>query len=313
MKKTVYVYDDGAVINKVGTHLQVRVKDHFIFEEPFSNIDSIICFKQAQITTQCLSAAMMEGIHIVYTTRSSKIIGFTYARYTDRPQLKIAQYSAVCCLSQSLKIAKELVTAKIIGQQNTLSRYRLHEGSELKTIIAAVPDATDKSQLMGYEGAAAAIYFRSLKKLDNIKFSRRETHPAYDPVNALLNLTYMMALYKMDAILNARGFDSALGFLHTIGTDRAALSYDILEPFRGLLDRFVIKILNRKEVTDENFIINNEGCVLNKKGFAKFIQAYTKNVDIVPIAEQIIERLKKAIYSKKGEFRFELADMHSLL
>ena len=38
MRKTVYVYDYGAVINRIGTHLQVRLHDELIFEELVRNL-----------------------------------------------------------------------------------------------------------------------------------------------------------------------------------------------------------------------------------------------------------------------------------
>jgi CRISPR/Cas system-associated endonuclease Cas1 len=68
-------------------------------------------------------------------------------------------------------------------------------------------------------------------------FSVRETHPTNGAVNALLNLACALALYKIGSILFAQGFDTAPRFLHTIFRDRLSLSLDVLEPFRGTLER----------------------------------------------------------------------------
>jgi CRISPR-associated endonuclease Cas1 len=312
MKKTIYVYDNGAVINKVGAHLQVRVHDEFTYEEPFSNVDSIVMFEYAQITTQALGAAFEQGISIVYTTKSSRILGYAYPRTTDRPLLRIAQYAAVTNEDARTDFAKEIVAAKIQGQVNTLKAHRMEEKDDLKPLIGLVRDAADIPQIMGYEGAAAAAYFKAFAKcLKNMSFERRETHPAHDPVNALLNLTYTLALHRIDSTLAARGFDTSLGLLHANGTDRSALSFDMLEPLRGTLDRFAIRIINRREVAEGDFQHSENGCTLKKRGFQKYIAAFSRDIDVRPMTERMAERLKAAVLNE--EVRFELTDLHGLL
>ena len=313
MRKTVYVYDHGAVINKTGTHLQVRLHDELLLEEPVINVDSIVMFEFAQITTQALCTALDNDIPVVYTSKSSKIIGFTYPRYTERPLLKLAQYALTSESRDILALAKTIVSAKIQGQMNTLQAYRCSERDKLKTLISAVDTAKDISQLMGFEGAAAALYFHVFAGcLKNMHFTRRETHPAYDPINAVLNLSYSLALYKIDAILSARGFDTSIGILHSAVTDRSALSLDLLEPFRGTLDRFVLKLINRREVNEADFQTNESGCMLSKKGFQKYISAFSREINIASLVEKITERLKTALINKEAE-RFEISDMYSLL
>ena len=113
-------------------------------------------------------------------------------------------------------------------------------------------------------------------------------------------------------ILSARGFDTSIGILHSSATDRSALSLDLLEPFRGTLDRFVLKLINRREVKEEDFQTNEDGCVLSKRGFQKYISAYSREINLAPLAEKLAERLKNALIKKETE-KFEISDMYSLL
>jgi len=313
MKKTIYIYDHGAVINRNGTHLQIRLHDELIFEEPVVNVDSIVMFEFAQITTQALCTALENDIPVVYTSKSSKIIGVTYPRFTHRPHLRLAQYAVTIEPRDTLMLAKTIISAKIQGQMSTLQAYRCSERNKLKAIFKTASAAKDISQLMGFEGAAAALYFRVFGTcLKNMEFTRRQTHPAYDPINAVLNLSYSLALNKIDTILSARGFDTSIGILHSAATNRAALSLDLLEAFRGTLDRFVLKLINRREVNEDDFRTDENGCVLSKKGFQKYISAYSREINIAPLAEKLAERLKNALICKEVE-KFEISDMYSLL
>ena len=313
MKKNIYVYEECAVIGKAGAQLHVHIHDELIYNEPFSNIESVILFERAQVTTQCLCALMRHDVPVIYTTRSGYIIGCAYPRYTERPLLKLAQYKMADNQDICLGYAKKIVRAKIIGQWNTLNGYRNAAAPKLKRMANASMAAEDIQSLLGYEGSAASLYFDSFGQcLRAMSYNGRDTHPAHDPVNALLNLTYTLALYKIDSVLFAQGFDTTLGFLHATFRDRLSLALDVLEPFRGTLDRFVLKIINRLEIQKEDFEYNEEGCTLNKEGFSRYIERYEKDVNILPLVGEISARLKKSfIAGEAGEF--ELDDLFDML
>jgi len=316
-QKTVYLYEDSAVVNKEGPHLRVRVHDELIFTEPLSNIECLIIFNLVQITTQCVRSLLSQGADILYTTKNRKIFGCAYARYSRRPALRMAQYAIAAQPDDSLLIAKKLIAAKIAGQRKTISAFRNIDASAaaraLKDAENYVNDAADSTQLLGYEGASAARYFKALSQcLKNMIFIRRDAHPAHDPFNALLNLTYMLTLHKIDSILFGKGFDTSLGFPHTDADDRMALSLDILEPFRGLLDRFVVKMVNLGEIKDNDFESGGQGCVLTKKGFTRYIARYSDEIEITPAAEVIAERLKECLMTREGAL-FEIKDMSRVL
>ena len=316
-QKTVYIYEDSAVVNKEGPHLQVRVHDELVFTEPLANIECLIIFNLVQITTQCLRSLLSQGSDILYTTKYCKIFGCTYARISQRPALRMAQYAISAQPDERLLIAKKLIAAKLAGQRKTVSAFRNMGASAAARILKDaenyVNDAADSMELLGYEGAAAAQYFKALSQcLSNMIFTRRDYHPAHDPFNALLNLTYMLTLHKIDSILIGKGFDTSLGFLHTNSDDRMALSLDILEPFRGLLDRFVVKMVNLGEIKDNDFENISQGCVLSKKGFKRYIARYSDEIEITPATEVMAERLKDYVMMREGSM-FEIQDLSRVL
>ena len=314
MKKTIYVYDQESTIYQAGPHLAVRIHEKVLFTEPMSNIEAVVLFKLAQITTQCICALFKYGICIVYTTKYGSILGCSYPRFTERPLLKTAQYRLVSSLEASLGLAKEIITAKVSGQIKTLHAYRNPAVAKLKMLARNIMDAKDCAQLLGIEGSIASVYFSAFAEcLARHSFIKRAARPAHDPVNAVLNLSYMLTLYKIDSILFAQGFDTTLGVYHTVNRDRMSLSLDLLEPFRGFLDRFVIKLFNRDEIKNDQFVTSSKGCVLNNKGFCRYIERYEEAVDIRDIVEEIASRLKKFCLEQGGGGGFDLKDLSDLL
>src|SRR5439155_21945277 len=100
--------------------------------------------------------------------------------------------------------------------------------------------ATALSELLGMEGAAAALWFEAFARLNRseLPFDGRRKYPAPDPVNALLSLGYTMLTGELRAMLEAAGFEPHVGFLHRIDYGRPSLALDLGEPFRpAVVDR----------------------------------------------------------------------------
>jgi len=82
----------------------------------------------------------------------------------------------------------------------------------------------------------------------------RKKHPAIDPLNALLSLTYTLLMHELTALLEGAGLDPYLGFLHQLDYGRPSLALDLMEPFRHpVADRLVLTLVNRGIVTAEDF------------------------------------------------------------
>ncbi len=85
-----------------------------------------------------------------------------------------------------------------------------------------VETAESVESLMGLEGSAAAVYYRQFgRMLTTVPFPGRKKHPSTDPANALLSLGYVLLGNEIAALLEARGFDPAVGFLHGLRYGRS--------------------------------------------------------------------------------------------
>jgi CRISPR-associated protein Cas1 len=207
-------------------------------------------------------------------------------------QRRIRQYRALTDEAVCLRLAKQLVHAKIESQHRYLLRAsRGDEGSRqrLSPHLAAIQDALrlaatadSRDALRGYEGTAAVHYFESLRSLlgtqvaDELRSTVRSRRPPLDRFNALLSYGYgLLHTAVMRAVL-ASGLEPALGFFHTPRSAAYPLVLDLMELFRVLLwDMVLIGSLNRGQwdpvadftVTRAKVWLSDEG---RKKAIALF-------------------------------------------
>ncbi|SEQ60076.1 CRISPR-associated endonuclease Cas1 [Neolewinella agarilytica] len=99
------------------------------------------------------------------------------------------------------------------------------------------------SQVMGHEGAIARTYWQALSAAlpAEWQFAGRSRRPAQDPYNALTNYCYGILYARVERTLFAAGLDPHLGILHADEYDRPTLAYDLIEPFRPWVDRFLLQ------------------------------------------------------------------------
>lgn len=104
------------------------------------------------------------------------------------------------------------------------------------------PSKAWSSSIMGWEGHTAKTYWSIVGKAvpSPWTFNSRNRRPALDPYNALTNYFYGMLYAITERALFAAGLDPHLGILHADEYDRPTLAYDLIEPFRPWVDRFLL-------------------------------------------------------------------------
>jgi CRISP-associated protein Cas1 len=125
--------------------------------------------------------------------------------------------------------------------------------------LALLPKAKSLREIMKVEADVGKRYYPTfaLTFKPELGFtsrnSRRTFRPsdASDVINALLNYGSSILYAEIATQLNALGFDCYVGFYHISHSSHLPLVFDIIEPFRHLLDRSVLEIQGsiRKSVT----------------------------------------------------------------
>jgi len=106
-------------------------------------------------------------------------------------------------------------------------------------------------ELLSIESRSGRAYFRSYTKLIPSKYefdSRRggglamTKRNAGDIINALLNYGYTVLAGEVAKFVNGLGLDAYYGFYHKSHISYQALVYDLIEPFRWLVEYSVYKL-----------------------------------------------------------------------
>ena len=164
-----------------------------------------------------------------------------------------------CDGPERLSLAAQIIQGKLLNQRATLlyySKYRanphlsekLKEGASQIMGILSDMRVDDIGILLGKEGAAASIYFRTLAQtlLQDTTFRRREGRGSREVINQMLNYGYgILANQITNCVFNA-GLEPYLGVLHTPRPGKPALVLDIMEEYRAwVVDRAVLKLRHR--------------------------------------------------------------------
>lgn len=199
-------------------------------------------------------------------------------------------------------LATRLVKAKIRRQRQLVSRLaQRHSISNMDvqamlTTSLHVKQHADVATLLGIEGAWAARYFRALRYFLPAwcGFDKRNKRPPKDPVNAILSLTYTLAMEKVNSALVKRGFDLAFGVLHEDTDFRPSLSCDLLELFRPQLDAWVVALFNAGILDTQHFADAepNGAVYLNAEGKKRFyIHWHTTSARFAARIERVLRQL----------------------
>lgn len=93
----------------------------------------------------------------------------------------------------------------------------------------------------------------------------RSRRPPLDNVNALLSFLYSLLAHETRSALETVGLDPYVGFLHRDRPGRPGLALDLMEEFRPyIVDRLVLSLINRKQITGSDFIVKESGGVIMK-------------------------------------------------
>lgn len=79
-------------------------------------------------------------------------------------------------------------------------------------------------------------------------------------INGLLNYGFSILYAEVAKQLNALGLDCYVGFYHRSHSSQLSLVYDMIEPFRHLIDRSVFEIQDQIEKKD--YVFSREGIVV---------------------------------------------------
>jgi CRISPR-associated protein Cas1 len=284
MKETEGIFDDsvifvttqGSVIGIDGGRITVAKKgEGELASFPIGKVDTINVFGGINFTTPFVASANEHGIVLNYFTENGAYRGSFVPEMNTIAEIRRRQYAQSD--AEKLKIARRIIQAKIHNSRILLSRKGVKSTDKLQDIeVRILEDKNIKTidDVMGFEGMASEIYFNLLNEclVGDWTFEKRTRRPPQDHINALMSLTYTMIKNEVQSGLRQYNLDPFLGIMHADRHGRPALALDLMEEFRAIFaDAFVLRLVNRGEITHEDFGLDNR---LIKDAFKKYLEKY---------------------------------------
>lgn len=290
MKKllnTLFITQENAYLALKGETVVIQVDQEKVGQVPLLNLEAICTFGYAGASPALMGYCAQHHINLTFLNRNGRFLARIVGKSQGNVLLRKAQYRMSDSEEDSVKIARNMIFGKVSNQRMMLERmmrdYALRVDVEklkkaslrMKNSLKALRACTDLESLRGIEGQAASEYFKCFNDLilsqeESFQFTVRSRRPPLDMTNALLSFSYTLLASEVGSALEHVGLDAYVGFLHRDRPGRMSLALDVMEELRPLIaDRFVLSLINRKEITPNDFIVKENGAVLLKEASRK--------------------------------------------
>jgi CRISPR-associated protein Cas1 len=178
---------------------------------------------------------------------------------------------------RNLKMLADRVPAQEAAIEEVMEELR--QGMVgLEERFITIPDGDWAAGIMGWEGHQAKMYWQIIGQSLPLpwRFRGRSRRPALDAYNALTNYFYGMLYAMIEQALFGAGLDPHLGILHADEYDRPTLAYDLIEPFRPWVDRFILYQILREDLQPDIVIPKGEGFWLDRAAKKTLIPAFNE-------------------------------------
>lgn len=284
LRNVIYIQTQNSWLHKDNENLVLKVDKELKARVPIHKLQGLVCFGQVSISPYLMAHCAENGITITYLNQFGKFLARVEGPVSGNVLLRRTQHLTGADTAMSVEIARTMLTGKLYNQRSVLRRYLRDYGNEVEQETMSNELATAEKRLsrcleqlagchgidtlMGREGEAAQVYFgvfQHLIRQPGFEFDARRRRPPTDPVNALLSFCYTLLTHDCRSALETVGLDPASGFLHQLRSGRPSLALDLVEEFRPMVERFVLSLINKRQLALSDFETWPNGSVTLKE------------------------------------------------
>lgn len=308
---TLYITTPDAYLSLDGENVVVLKDSCVLLRVPLHNLEAITSFGYSGASPALMGACAKRQIALSFITNSGRflasIVGEKYGNVVlRRTQYRYADDEEICT-----RIARNMLIGKLHNGRWILERAtrdhpmrvdneRIKDASAaMANSIKSLVDAQCVDSLRGIEGDAATAYFSVFDELilqnkSVFFFNNRNRRPPKDRVNAMLSLAYSLLTSEAASALDSVGLDPFVGFLHKDRPGRRSLALDLIEELRSVFaDRFVLNLINNRQIQGDDFIEKESGAILlrddSRRTFLAAWQAKKQEIIKHPYLDEKIE------------------------
>ncbi len=308
---TLYVTSPDTYLSLDGENIVIIKENIEVTRIPLHNLEGIVAFGYTGASPALMGACAKRNIALSFMKQNGKFLARVVGEVRGNVTLRKSQYRISDNVNESAKIARNFIVGKIYNARWVVERAirdyairldveKLKEVSKsLVSSLKLVEQSEDLEQLRGFEGEAASQYFSIfddliLQQKEFFYFRCRNKRPPLDNINAMLSFVYTLLAHDTAAALETVGLDPYVGFLHRDRPGRVSLAFDMMEELRSVYaDRFVISLINKREVNENGFTRKENGAVTmdddTRKTILKAWQSKKQEVITHPFLQEKLE------------------------
>jgi len=291
VENTLFVTSDRSYLRLDHDTVVVECEEGAKKTLPLLAFGSIVVYGDVMLSPALLRRCSEDGRTITYLDFAGRFRARVEGPVSGNVLLRQAQYRAVDSPERALDLACSFVLGKLQNtRQNILRCARESPEDENGQVLRSTADALAEAirraarpssldELRGIEGDAARLSFKVwtpmvLSDPECFGITMRSRRPPRDPANALLSYLYTLITHDCRSALEAVGLDPQAGYLHALRPGRPALALDLMEEFRPILgDRLALTLINRRQLTADDFETRPGGAVMFREAARKTVLA----------------------------------------
>ncbi len=293
---TLFITSENAYLSLEGETVCVEINRQKAGQFPLHTLESILCFSHNGASPAFMGSCAKKGIGLSFYNPYGRFLCRVVGESQGNVLLRKTQYRISDNPDASCIVARNMILGKVFhcrwSIDRTLRDHALRVNQErlqnaiqyLSNAMPKMKTAEDLDSLRGMEGECASVYFgvydeQILNQKDTFFFHGRNRRPPLDNVNAMLSFGYSLLANDCAGALEGVGLDSYVGFLHRDRPGRKSLALDLMEELRPVLvDRFVLTLINNRQMRKEHFRKLESGAVeFTDEGRKIFLTAWQEH------------------------------------
>lgn len=292
LRKSVFIRPLYALAGIDGDTLVVKKDRQCLMQIPMNRIGEVIILGDNTVSSRLLHRCSKDGIPVSFCQAGGKYVNTLRPdskSYFEMAALHASRFQATNA-DERLAIARRIARAKLSGYGCWLAeRY----GAAAKEVCAciqrskeAIGTAASVAAVRGFEGQAAGAvlaFIRTVIPEDFLRSGKRRPRVKADPWNVLMDFLSSLLFARLNVLLRSQGLNPYLGFLHSHKDDYESLVCDLQEPFRARMDRFAVRLLNRRMLRSEHFLFSplyNNTWSLTREGVGIVLEAFSRELQL---------------------------------
>lgn len=219
---------------------QLILKNEDTFSIPIEDINCILFENQhSMISCYTLAKLAQNGAAVLFCDEKHLPCSVLLPIHQHCRHLKMLNAQLNLSKPKIKNLWKQIVIAKIQNQARCLKFCHIEESSKLELLAKKVVSG-DPTNI---EATAAARYFKAL-------FGTHFSRGSETIVNSALNYGYAIIRGVVARNLAVYGFEPSIGIHHHNELNPFNLADDLIEPFRPIVDLFVVMNIDEKDDLD---------------------------------------------------------------